>query len=140
MIQGLSARAKSSEVGGRTIVLKLKSANFRLKTRSASLEEPTQLADRIFRIARSALQREADGTAYRLLGVGITNLSPAHECDRGDLLDPEGGKRAAAERAIDKVRSRFGGGAVGKGRSLKPSPARRIPGDRSHGVSSFPRS
>jgi DNA polymerase-4 len=117
----VSARAKSSEVGGRTIVLKLKAANFRLKTRSASLEVPTQLADLIFRIARSALVREADGTAYRLLGVGITNLSPAHECDRGDLLDPDGGKRAAAERAVDRVRSKFGGGALGKGRAMKPS-------------------
>ncbi|MBI3677729.1 MAG: DNA polymerase IV [Proteobacteria bacterium] len=126
----VSERAKSSDVGGRTIVLKLKSANFRLKTRSTSLEEATQLADRIFRTARTALVREADGTAYRLLGVGITNLCPAHECDKGDLLDPHGGKRAAAERAIDRVRSKFGGAAVGKGRSLKPSPAKPLPARR----------
>ncbi len=115
----VSARAKASEVGGRTVVLKLKTANFKLKTRSASLDTPTQLADRIFRTAREALKREADGTAYRLLGVGITNLCPAADCDAADLVDDGSAKRAAAERAIDKVRTKFGGEAVGKGRGLR---------------------
>jgi DNA polymerase-4 len=115
----VATRAKSYELAGRTVVLKLKTANFKLKTRSASLEAPTQLADRIFRVARDALKREADGTKYRLLGVGISNLAPAHQADPLDLIDRTGGKRAAAERAMDKVRSKFGGEAVGKGRGLR---------------------
>ena len=112
----VSARAKHSELGGRTIVLKLKTANFRIRTRSVSLDTPTQLADRIFRVAREALIREADGTAYRLLGVGITNLCAAQECDPADLVDKGSAKRAAAEHAIDRVREKFGADAVGKGR------------------------
>ncbi|MGB8364985.1 MAG: DNA polymerase IV [Rhizomicrobium sp.] len=112
----VSARAKASELGGRTIVLKLKSANFRIRTRSVSLAAPTQLADRIFRVARQALAREADGTAFRLLGVGIGNLCAASECDPVDLVDKDGAKRAAAEHAVDRVRGKFGAGAVGKGR------------------------
>jgi DNA polymerase-4 len=115
----VSARAKSHELAGRTVVLKLKTANFKLKTRSASLEAPTQLADRIFRIARDALKREADGTSYRLLGVSISNLAPAHQADPSDLIDRGADKRAAAERAMDKLRGKFGGEAVGKGRGLK---------------------
>jgi DNA polymerase-4 len=118
----VSERAKSHELAGRTVVLKLKTANFKLKTRSASLEDPTQLADRIFRTAREALKREADGTSYRLLGVGISNLVPAHRADPLDLIDRDAGKRAAAERAMDKVRSKFGGEAVGKGRGIKLEP------------------
>lgn len=112
----VSARAKHSELGGRTIVLKLKTTNFRIRTRSVSLDAPTQLADRIFRVAREALVREADGTAYRLLGVGITNLCTAQECDPADLVDKGSVKRAAAEHAIDRVREKFGADAVGKGR------------------------
>ena len=50
----VSARAKAKGLAGRTIVLKLKTADFRLRTRSASLDAPTQLADRIFRTAQSA--------------------------------------------------------------------------------------
>jgi len=113
----VSARAKAAGYGGRTVVLKLKTAGFRSRTRSASLDAPTQLADRIFRTAREALRREADGTAYRLLGVGISHLAPEADCDPADLVDDGAGKRAAAERAMDKVRAKFGGDAVIKGRS-----------------------
>jgi DNA polymerase-4 len=116
----VSARAKGYGLSGRTVVLKLKTANFRLRTRSVSLEDPTQLADRIFRVAQAALKREADGTRFRLLGVGLSNLAPGAEADPGSLIDPASDKRAAAERAMDKIRTKFGGEAVGKGRGMGP--------------------
>ncbi|HEY5237820.1 MAG TPA: DNA polymerase IV [Rhizomicrobium sp.] len=116
----VSARAKKSELGGRTITLKLKTKSFRIRTRSISLDAPTQLADRIFRVAREALRREADGTAFRLLGVGISGLSSTGECDPPDLVDRDADKRAKTEHAMDRVRARFGGKAVGKGRGLRP--------------------
>ena len=115
----VSARAKAHGLAGRTVVLKLKTANFKLLTRSASLEAPTQLADRIYRTAHAALKREADGRRFRLLGVGLSNLAPAAEADPGSLIDPQSDKRAAAERAVDKIRSKFGGESVNKGRSLR---------------------
>ena len=115
----VSARAKASEVGGRTVVLKLKTASFKTRTRSVSLEAPTQLADKIFRIARDALRKEADGTAYRLLGVGISHIAPPADCDPLDLVDDGAGKRAAAEHAMDKVREKFGTDALKKGRSTR---------------------
>jgi DNA polymerase-4 len=114
----VSARAKNYDLSGRTVVLKLKTANFRLLTRSASLDAPTQLADKIFRVAQTALKREADGKRFRLLGVGLSNLAAATEADPASLIDPASDKRAAAERAMDKIRSKFGGEAVGKGRGL----------------------
>jgi DNA polymerase-4 len=114
----VSARAKGYEIGGRTVTLKLKTAQFKLVTRSISLEAPTQLADKIFRVSRELLRREVDGTAYRLLGVGIHQLMPAHQCDPNELVDDGAGKRAKAEQAMDKVRAKFGGDAVGKGRGL----------------------
>jgi len=115
----VSARAKNYGLSGRTVVLKLKTANFKLLTRSASLDAPTQLADKIFRVAQSALKREADGKRFRLLGVGLSNLADATEADPASLIDPQSDKRAAAERAMDRIRSKFGGEAVGKGRGLR---------------------
>jgi len=114
----VSARAKAMDLGGRTVVLKIKTADFKIRTRSVSLDAPTQLADRIFRVAREALRREADGTSYRLLGAGLHNICAAGECDPDDLVDRDAGKRAKAEHAMDKVRARFGGDAVAKGRGL----------------------
>jgi DNA polymerase-4 len=115
----VSARAKNYGLAGRTVVLKLKTARFRLLTRSASLDAPTQLADKIFRVAQAALKREANGQRFRLLGVGISNLGPAGEADQANLLDPFTNKRAAAERAMDRIRAKFGGEAVNKGRGLR---------------------
>ena len=65
------------------------------------------------------MKREADGRRFRLLGVGLSNLAPAAEADPQSLVDPASDKRAAAERAMDKIRGKFGGEAVGTGRSFK---------------------
>jgi DNA polymerase-4 len=116
----VSARAKKLGLAGHTVVLKLKTADFRLKTRSHTLDAPTQLADRIFRTAQASLRREADGTQFRLLGVGLSNLTPAASADPMSLIDRQSDKRAAAERAMDRIREKFGGTAVGTGRDLRP--------------------
>jgi DNA polymerase IV len=115
----VSTRAKAMELGGRTVTLKLKTAGFKIRTRSLSLDAPTQLADRIFRIAREMLKRETDGTPFRLLGAGLHNICAAADCDPDDLVDRSRAKQAKAEHAMDKVRAKFGGEAVGKGRSLR---------------------
>jgi DNA polymerase-4 len=106
-------------VGGRTVVLKLKTAAFRLRTRSATLDDPTQLSDVMFRVGRALLAREAGGTSYRLLGIGLSKIAPAVECDPPNSLDQRAARRASVERAMDAVRAKFGDGAVRKGRSAR---------------------
>jgi DNA polymerase-4 len=115
----VSARAKAAGLGGRTVTLKLKTAAFRIKTRSESLKSPTQLSDVIFRVGRALLSREATGTPYRLLGIGLSQIRPETECDPPDLLDRGAVRRAAAERAMDSVRAKFGRDALRKGRSVR---------------------
>ena len=68
--EDVSARLKTKELAGATVTLKLKTADFKIRTRARSLESPTQLAQRIFAAARGLLEHEADGTRFRLLGVG----------------------------------------------------------------------
>ncbi len=114
----VAARLKSGELAGQTVTLKLKSADFRLRTRSRTLDAPTQLAEVLYRAATPLLEREADGTRFRLIGVGASRLSPGAGADPPDLLDPDAGRRASVERAIDDVRARLGHDAIGKGRGL----------------------
>jgi DNA polymerase IV len=111
----VSAGLKSERIGGRTITLKLKTARFRLLTRSVTLAQPTLLADRIFRAASVLLEREADGAKFRLIGVGVSGLSPADGADPPDLADPASEQRKDVEHAMDRVRDKFGRGAIGKG-------------------------
>ncbi|MEM7766575.1 MAG: DNA polymerase IV [Pseudomonadota bacterium] len=117
-------RAKSAGVEGAVVTLKLKTGAFRSLTRRATLSQPTQLAQALFRAAKPLLEKAASrGEAYRLIGVGISELSTARQDDR-DLLDPAIEKRAAAERAGDKARARFGEGAVQTGRTLRMGAAK----------------
>jgi DNA polymerase-4 len=112
LAEEVSARLKAKELAGSTVTLKLKTADFRIRTRARSLPSPTQLAHRIFAAARDLLQGEADGTRFRLLGVGLSALAPGEEGDPADLVD---GRNAEAEHAVDKVRARFGDDAVVRG-------------------------
>jgi len=122
-------RAKAKGFAGRTVTLKLKRSDFSALTRRITLPDPTQLADRIYRSARHLFdQAQAQALAqagagfgpFRLIGVGISDLSDPAQADQGgDLLDPAAPKRAAAERATDAIRARFGRDAIQKGRALR---------------------
>ncbi|GGF79409.1 DNA polymerase IV 1 [Rhizobium wenxiniae] len=111
----VSARLKKHEIAGHTVVLKMKTADFKSRTRNRRLEDPTQLADRIFRTGLSLMEKETDGTKFRLLGIGVTDLCDPALADPPDLVDQQAGRRAAAEAAIDKLRDKFGKAAVETG-------------------------
>ena len=112
LCEKVSARLKSGELAGSTITLKLKTADFRQRTRSQSIHEPTQLANRIFAIVRDMLRKEIDGTAFRLMGAGVSALRPASQAGDDDMLDR---RSAHAERAMDDLRKKFGNTAIIRG-------------------------
>jgi DNA polymerase-4 len=108
----VSARLKNGDLSGCTITLKLKTADFRQRTRSQSIAAPTQLAAKIFAISREMLAKEIDGTAFRLMGTGVSALRPGSRADDTDMLDR---RSADAERAMDGLRKKFGNAAVIRG-------------------------
>jgi DNA polymerase-4 len=108
----VSSRLKNSELAGSTITLKLKTADFRQRTRSQSIHAPTQLAAKIFAVSREMLAKEVDGTAFRLMGAGVSALRPGSQAHDSDMLDR---RSADAERAIDNLRRKFGEAAVIRG-------------------------
>ncbi len=108
----VSSRLKSGELAGTTITLKLKTADFRQRTRSQSIHAPTQLAAKIFAISREMLAKEIDGTAFRLIGTGVSALVPGSQAGDTDMIDR---RSADAERAMDDLRKKFGSAAVIRG-------------------------
>jgi DNA polymerase-4 len=129
MAERTAARLRKADLAGRTVILKLKGADFRLITRSRQLHEPTQLAKRLYDEARALLLAEPTGTRYRLLGVGVADLGPGAGADHGDLADTDTPRVAAVERAIEKLRERFGSEAVIKGVGLGRATVPHPPGD-----------
>jgi DNA polymerase IV len=115
LTERVSARLKANALAGSTVTLKLKSADFKIRTRARALGAPTQLASRIFAAARDLLTHEVGATRFRLIGIGVSNLEDAIGDDLADLID----RRAAeAEHAVDRLRSKFGRNAVVKGLAL----------------------
>lgn len=120
LAESVADRAKAKGLAGRVVVLKLKHADHRILTRRETLPAPTQLADTLYRAARALFDRVEPGSAYRLVGVGLTGLVDGDAgAAAGDLLDPDAPRRAAAERARDAIRERFGADAIVKGRALR---------------------
>ncbi|WP_173931591.1 DNA polymerase IV [Chelativorans sp. Marseille-P2723] len=115
----VSERLKKAGIAGRTVVLKLKTRDFRIRTRNRQLSDPTRLADRIFATGLDMLKREADGTFFRLIGIGVSDLTDAAKADPPDLVDTLSHKRALAEGAIDTLREKFGRQAVETGYTFK---------------------
>ena len=117
----VSARLKAKALAGATVNLKLKTVDFRIRTRARSLPAPTQLAAKLFAAGRELLERETDGTKFRLLGIGVSSLAAAEDADPADLVDHHGERSKAAEHAVDRLRAKFGRGAVVMGRVLGES-------------------
>lgn len=111
----VSARLKKGGISGRTVTLKLKTSDFKSRTRALSLPDPTQLADRIFRAGLLLLERETDGTPFRLLGIGLSDIEDVGRADPTDLVDVGSMKRQKAELAVDKLREKFGKSTVETG-------------------------
>ena len=118
LCEEVSARLKASGLAAGTVTLKLKTSDFRIRTRSRKLADPSQLADTLFRTARRLLDAEADGTTrFRLIGVGADALVSAETADLPTLFDREDGKPRRLEQALDDIRSRHGKEVVRLGRT-----------------------
>lgn len=118
MAQKVSRRAKSQGYGGHTVTLKLKTADFKLRTRATTLEDATQLAHRMFDAVKPLLRKEATGAKFRLIGVSLSHLAAMEGGDE-TTLDPRLEANSKAEKAIDRIREKFGKAAVDRGLSLK---------------------
>ncbi|WP_193188085.1 DNA polymerase IV [Nisaea sediminum] len=119
LAEELSGRLKTKALSGRTIVLKLKTADFKQISRQVHQSGPTQMADTLYRAGRRLLERELDGRAFRLIGIGVSDLADPDGADLPDLADPGLGRRRKVEHAMDAVRAKLGQKAITKGRGFK---------------------
>ncbi len=120
----VAKRLREADLAAAGVVLKLKDSRFAVRTRAQRLAQPTRLPDTLFAHARALLAREADGTAYRLIGLGAQPLAAGPDADRPDLADPDSLRRIARQEAIEALRGRFGEAAIGRGRGAALRPPR----------------
>ena len=106
-------RLRRAGMLARTVQLKLKRSDFTLVTRRATLDQPTDDGQQIYRATAELLAREAPRPT-RLTGVSAQNLVPAAAAQL-DLYAPAPSTTRALNRALDAITDRFGAGAVTTG-------------------------
>ena len=125
----VAERLRADALVARTVVLKLRYADFTTITRSRTLAEPTDLGRRIYDEVRSVYDSVGAHAPVRLIGVRAEQLSPSGEAQPG-LWETDDGWREA-ELAIDGVSERFGHGVVGPASLLRRAdsvgPSKRRP-------------
>ncbi|GGK53432.1 DNA polymerase IV [Salinarimonas ramus] len=119
LAEKLAARLAAEGYATRSVVLKLKTTDFKLRTRTLSGLPPTGLATRLYEAGRRLLAEECDGTPFRLLGIGAGDLCDPALADRGDLADPDAPREKSRADAIAALRKRFGDAAVQRGIVLR---------------------
>jgi DNA polymerase IV len=125
----VGSRLRASGQEGRTVVLKLRYADFTTITRSRTLAEPTDVGRRIADEVRELYDAVGPHPPVRLIGMRMEQLGEAGSSPSG-LWDEDEDWRGA-ERVIDSVGQRFGSDLVRPASLLKPSresgPSKRRP-------------
>jgi DNA polymerase-4 len=119
LCERVSERLKKADLAGRTVVLKLKTSEFRILTRRQAIGRPSQSADTLYRVAAELLAPEIGRRRYRLIGAGMTDLTET-DAIVPDLFASPSLPGERVERVLDEVRARFGRDSIGKGRGLRP--------------------
>ncbi len=126
---GVRLRAKALLAS--TVTLKVRRRDFTTYTRSRSFRPPSQETATLLGVARELLDgwlAEQPRAAVRLLGVGLSSLSPAAQLDL--FAAPVAATESASMKVpapaagridptLDKIRERFGAAAVTRASSLE---------------------
>lgn len=122
----VAGRMRAAGCGGRTVTVRIRFADFRSVTRSASVRHAVSstltLAEMCCALAGGAMADHPGDGQITLLAVSVANLVPDATAQLELPLGLDGGHRPGSahrsarwsvDRSVDAVRARFGHGAVG---------------------------
>jgi len=121
LCEKVARHARAEAIAGRAVVLKLRDSVFRITTRRRTLPIPTQTAKTLFQVGRELLKPEVGAAAYRLIGIGMTELVEG-DLAVSDFFAAAESRALQSEKALDTLRQRFGADAVVSARTLKNGP------------------
>jgi DNA polymerase IV len=119
-----AARLRERGLVAACVVVKIRRKDFTTYTRQRHIEPPTQETRVISRVAAGLLDAwlaTQPTAALRLLGVGVSQLSPAVQMEL--FTTPESGRNRELDRAVDDIRDRFGRSKLTRASSLDPKQA-----------------
>ena len=118
LAETVARRMKKAGIAVGGVTLKLKTADFRILTRARRLKSPTRSAEEMYLAVEPLLVREADGRAFRLIGIGAHDLIEDGGAVQGDLFGGIARDEDGIDEALDAVREKFGPDAIVRGRGF----------------------
>ncbi|MFD4675274.1 DNA polymerase IV [Lentzea sp. NPDC058450] len=128
LIDGISRRLRTAERACRTVILRLRFADFSRATRSHTIPHPTTETEVLLAAARELLAGAMpmiENRGITLLGLSLTNLQ--NDTPMQLVLPFEERKPAALDAALDVVRDRFGSRSVTRAALLGRDPGISVP-------------
>jgi DNA polymerase-4 len=126
LVDRVARRLRAAKRMCRTVVLRLRFADYSRATRSATMTEPAAQTDRILSTASNLLAAAIplmERRGVNLVGIALTNL-----CDEtGVQLVLPFGRSRALDETVDLVRERFGAGAITRGVLVGRDPGPWVP-------------
>ena len=115
----VGAKLRQNGKLARCVTLKLRFTDFATITRNRTLAQVTDVDDVIFesalKLLRTALVKEK--RAVRLIGVGVTGFSEPGQ--QFSLLEDSNLRLEKLDRAVDRIREKYGFGAIQTGRTVR---------------------
>jgi DNA polymerase IV len=111
----VAAGLRAERVKARTVVLKVKHADFSLFTRRTTFAPPTGSSNDLYRMAVRLLEDAPLAQKVRLIGLGATGFVPAAAPRQQELFAPEEKSRAGWEkvdRTVATIKDKFGDGVI----------------------------
>jgi DNA polymerase-4 len=119
LVDRVTRRMRTARRAGRTVVIRLRFADYSLATRSHTLPQATAQTRPILAVARTLLRRGTpmiEGKGLTLIGVAVGNLEHMDAVQLALPFDRRGS--AALDEVIDQVRARFGVSAISRAVAL----------------------
>lgn len=116
--EAVSSEMRHKGVKARTVVLKIKHADFKQVTRSRTLSQPSDVAEGLYREAVRLLTEYGRKGKVRLIGLGAAGLVASETPRQMNLFatPPEEGKDwGRVDQALDRIREKFGKRAIHRG-------------------------
>ena len=107
----VAAGLRKEGVKARTVVLKIKHADFKLCTRRTTFASPTQSSKELYRHALRLLEEYRITQKIRLIGLGATGFVPADAPRQQELFAGEKRSRDGWEkmdRTVETIKGKFG--------------------------------
>lgn len=115
----VGADLRDKDKQARCVTLKLRYADFTTITRSRTVQENVGTDQAIFKTGTELLEKAltVERQAVRLLGIGVSNL--VEPSQQATLFTPSARKLEELNKTVDRIRNRYGFGAIQTGRTMR---------------------